>query len=463
VRGEKELNKINLFIDKTQAYIENGISSNTLPMYAYGKPGSLNFFNLGAIVQLQLTGTTILKSVKISSNDNSPLSGEAVLDLSNDTFPKIDFKESGNNHIVLDCDGIVLESHRISNVYIVVPYGTYEDGFTFSFETYTNNFDVVIDRAITLERSQIRKVEPILVEGEMPTPNLRTDKQLWYKTKKGRICPLENETAFNANVVSHTYSEGWGIISFDVPPTRINDVVFCTPESITELYLPRTVEHIGMYAFSGISVNEILFPESLISLGADAFAHCENIKDIVIPEGVKSIGLGAFDGCTSLEYVTFPSTLETTEPYVFLHCENLVKFKGNTKFISSDGRCFFTNSAYGYMSELHTLDKVAGVNLETYTIPDNVLYIQNYALSGCKDLKTLTLHSKIIFCGTDPFPLSGNLKVIYANAQEPPEIQFDTHLKGLDVIYVPKESVTLYQMKDGWSDFKDIIQAISED
>ena len=115
------------------------------------------------------------------------------------------------------------------------------------------------------------------------------------------------------------------------------------------------------------------------------------------------------------------------------------------------------------MSELHTLDKVAGVNLEAYTIPDNVLYIQNYALSGCKDLKTLTLHSKIIFCGTDPFPLSGNLKVIYANAQEPPEIQFDTKLKGLDVIYVPKESVTLYQMKDGWSDFKDIIQAISED
>lgn len=463
VKGEKELNKINLYFYNTQTYIKDGISSNTLPMYAYGKSGSLNFHNLGAIVQLQLTGTTILKSVKFSPNDNRPISGEAVLDLSNNIFPKIDFKESGNNHIVLDCEGIVLEPNRISNVYIVVPYGTYENGFTFSFETYTNNFDVVIDRAITLERSQIRKVEPILVEGEMPTPNLRSDKQLWYKTKNGTICSLKNETAFNANVVSHSYSNGWGIISFDVPPTRINDVVFSTPESITELYLPRTVEHIGMYAFSGISVNEILFPESLISLGVDAFSQCKNIKEIVIPEGVKSIGLEVFGGCTSLEYVTFPTTLETTEPYVFLHCDNLIKFKGNTKFISPDGRCFFTNSAYGYMSEPNTLDKVAGVNLETYAIPDNVLYIQNYALSGCKDLKTLTLHSKIKHCGIDPFPLSGKLKVIYANAQEPPSIQFDAQLKGLEVIYVPKESVTLYQMKDEWSDFKDIIQAISED
>ncbi len=112
VSGEKEWNKINLFFDKTQAYIENGISSNTLPMYAYGKPGSLNFYNLGAIIQLQLTGTTILKSVKISSNDNCLLSGEAVLDLSNSPFPKIDFKESGNNHIVLDCDGIILEPNK---------------------------------------------------------------------------------------------------------------------------------------------------------------------------------------------------------------------------------------------------------------------------------------------------------------------------------------------------------------
>ncbi len=304
----------------------------------------------------------------------------------------------------------------------------------------------------------------------MPTPNLRSDKQLWYKTKNGTICSLENETAFNANVISHSYSNGWGIICFDVPPTRVNDVVFSTPELITELYLPRTVEHIGMYAFSGISVNEILFPDSLISLGLDAFSQCKNIKEIVIPEGVKSIGSAAFYNCSSLEYVTFPTTLEITEPYVFLHCDNLIKFKGNSKFISPDGRCFFTNSSYGRIYEINTLDKVAGVNLETYTIPDNVLTIESYALSGCKDLKMLTLHSKIKRCGHKPFSLTRKLKEIYVYAQEPPSISFDyitipgfIELLSLEAIYVPKESVTQYKMKEGWSDLKYFIKAMRED
>lgn len=460
VRGEKELDKINVFIDETQIYRKNGISANSLIMYACGKPGSLNFYNLGSIIQLQLKGTTMLKSVTFLSNDNTPVSGDAVLDLSNTLLPKVNFKETGSSQVVLYCDGVVLEADTIMDMYIVVPNRTYEAGFTLLFDTYSNVYNVKIEKPITFERSQIRKLGPITIEGDMPAQDLRSDKQLWYKTVNGTMDSISNESAFDANIVSHTYSGGWGIISFDAPPTRINDVFFNAPQSISELYLPRTIEHIGGYAFSELGVNEIHLPESLYSLGGSAFTHCNNVKEIEIPEGVRFIGVEAFGWCSSLEYMTFPSTLELAEPYVVVGCDNLVKFKGDTKFISSDGRSFFTNVSYGYQHDFHTLDKVAGVGLETYILPDNVLHIQNYALSGCKDLKTLTLHSNIKSCGTDPFPLNGTLKVIYVNAPEPPTIKFDTPLKGVEAIYVPKESVSLYQTKAGWSDLKELIRAI---
>lgn len=458
VNGVKNQSKIGIFINDKQSFVKNGISTNTLPMFAYGKSNALNFYNLSGVVQLQLTGSTILKSVTFTSNDNSVISGEAILDLSDTSSPIVNLSETGGRKIILECDGIALAPDEIENLFIVVPYRTYQEGIKLTIDTYTGTHNIVIESPITLERSQIRKVKPIAIKEEHPKPSQRSDKQLWYKTTNGEKCPIANKTAFNANIISHTYLNGWGIISFDTPPTKINDKVFAKPSLISELHLPHKVQHIGNYAFSMISIDEIDLPTSLISLGLDAFSYCKNIKNIIIPEGVKNIDDEAFAECHSLEYVTFPNSLKNTCPYIFRHSDNLIKFYGNTDFISSDGRCFFTNTAYGMTTDL-MLDKVAGKGLETYTIPDYCNNIQNYALSGCTDLTTLTLHSNIKTCGTDPFPLNGNLKVIYVNAIEPPSITFWTPLNGIEAVYVPKESVSLYQNCEGWRDLKDIIKA----
>lgn len=455
----RSANAITLEIGATQLYQASGISPNSLLMYACGKPGSLNFYNLGSVLRLQLTGRTMLKSVTVSSNDDRVIAGEATLAFSDNQFPEIAFGETGSREIVLDCDGIVLEENRIKEMNIVIPYGTYESGLTLTFNTYAGTFTKTIDRSVTFERAQIRSVKPFVVEGEMPSPEMRSERQLWYKTKNGKRCSIAEGSAFNAAVISHTYSNDWGIVCFDKAPTRINGRVFAEPESITELYLPESVEYIGMYAFSGVSVTEINFPKSLESLGVDAFSQCKGVKSIVVPEGVRSLGLEVFGGCTALEYVTLPSTLEVTEPYAFLNCDNLVRFIGDTKFISPDGRCFFTNSAYGAMSEPETLDKVAGKGLETYTLPDNVLYLQNYAMSGCNELRELTIHENVKSCAADPFPLSGNLKIVNVQAVAPPYIQFDHELKGIETIYVPEESVMLYQSAEGWSYLRSLIRA----
>jgi len=46
-------------------------------------------------------------------------------------------------------------------------------------------------------------------------------------------------------------------------------------------------------------------PNSVTTIGVDAFSECTSLTSITIPEGVTSIGERAFMGCTSLTAVTF--------------------------------------------------------------------------------------------------------------------------------------------------------------
>lgn len=387
--------KVELSVDSVQKYSADGLPVNSLPMYACGKLGSLNFRLLGAILKIQLTGSAILKSIMLSSNGDEAMAGDAVFDLSEKTSPQLLFKDNRNKQIVLDCDGVVLNESVQKDFYIVVPGHVFKEGFTLVVNTYSGSFTKILNHEVAFVNGEMRSLEPFVVEGDALNPDTRPAKQMWYKSKSSSPCTI-NESAFDAKIISQAYNKGWFIVTFDELPTKINDVVFENPSSVIELYLPNSVEHIGMYAFSGIGVSEINFPESLVTLGVDAYSQIKGVKGIKLPEGVRSIGLECFGGCSSLEYVSLPSTLEETEPYAFLYCDNLVEFSGDTKFISSDGRCFFTNSGYGFIDDTpSTLDKVAGKDLVTYTVPDNVCFIQNYAFSSCKELKSITFPSSV--------------------------------------------------------------------
>ena len=47
-------------------------------------------------------------------------------------------------------------------------------------------------------------------------------------------------------------------------------------------------------------MNNIVLPESVTSIGQQAFSSCGRLTNIVIPDGVTSIGYGAFSNCERL-------------------------------------------------------------------------------------------------------------------------------------------------------------------
>ena len=77
------------------------------------------------------------------------------------------------------------------------------------------------------------------------------------------------------------------------------------PDKKLSVTLPESVTSIGDEAFySCAGMTSIIIPESVTSIGDRAFFWCEGLTTITLPESVTNIGDYAFANCYQLELVT---------------------------------------------------------------------------------------------------------------------------------------------------------------
>lgn len=96
-------------------------------------------------------------------------------------------------------------------------------------------------------------------------------------------------------------------ISFRGAPEKIGQAAF-RPSKIKTITLPDSIKSIGHQAFQDcIALESINLPASLEEIGVSVFSGCSNLKEIIIPDSLTSLpfdpgisGSGAFNGCSSL-------------------------------------------------------------------------------------------------------------------------------------------------------------------
>ncbi|MCH5171983.1 MAG: leucine-rich repeat protein, partial [Erysipelotrichales bacterium] len=162
-------------------------------------------------------------------------------------------------------------------------------------------------------------------------------------------------------------------------------------------------DNIAAHAFEGCSSLEtIILPYSLSSIGESAFASCESLRTLNIPTYVMSIGNGAFKDCKSLEKVVIPDSVMVIGEELFYGCSALTLVIVPNSVMSIEARAFEGCESLSNIripSSVMTIGESAFkwcTSLEAITLSSNVLNVGENAFATCRAL--------IIFCDMDALP-----------------------------------------------------------
>ena len=73
--------------------------------------------------------------------------------------------------------------------------------------------------------------------------------------------------------------------------------------------------------YSRVTYNGTVY--EVLTIGKDAFDHCDNLKSVVIPKGIKLISESAFEDCHSLTSVSISESVETISSRILHGCKAL--------------------------------------------------------------------------------------------------------------------------------------------
>ena len=145
---------------------------------------------------------------------------------------------------------------------------------------------------------------------------------------------------------------------------------------------------------------------------------------LTIPNSITSIGYQAFRHCYKLKALHFPNGA-TSVPY---------------SCCSDD------------------------YELEDVVIPEGYTSIEQYGFIACRALQSITLPSTMTKIGVQSIAYCTSLTEVIVLAINPPNINSDSFAgdNNLASIYVPDGSVDAYKSASGWSTYASRVKGISE-
>ena len=189
---------------------------------------------------------------------------------------------------------------------------------------------------------------------------------------------------------------------------------------LTSVTIPNSVTTIGQNAFAGCrALTSVTIPNSVTKIGDDAFSDCSELTSVIIPNSVIKIGDRAFSDCSELTSVTIPNSVTTI--------------------------------GYGTFSGCNALTSV--------TIPNSVTTIGILTFRDCTNLQKVNIGNSVKTIRISAFSNCTSITQISSEAVVPPTCElgvFDGINKSKCKLIVPKNSLDAYKQADQWKDFLSI-------
>lgn len=280
----------------------------------------------------------------------------------------------------------------------------------------------------------------------------------------------------------------------------IRDYAFCFCSSIKTITMSDSLSSIGKEAFYSCDSLELLvLNEGLLSIGESCFQNCSNLRSVTIPESLSSLGRGAFWGVSSIEIVYW-NAIDCYYSDKSSDYNSRGAFSNSRNDLNTHGKLIFGDNVITIPKDI-----CKGINPDTVIIPNSVKYIgdgafgreTNYIIMGNSvitigeyafeniqnteikipnttisigngafahtKLRVIDIGHSLMTLGNFVFTDYGygdnQIERVICRAYTPPVIGTDC-FKDIDktiTVYVPKESIELYQLYAGWSEFQYIL------
>ena len=231
---------------------------------------------------------------------------------------------------------------------------------------------------------------------------------------------------------------------------EIGDNCFENCEALKKIDIKEGLKKIGENSFAGAGVEEVKLPESITEIGYGAFNNCRDLSGINLPSGIERIagysfentkylnnikpdeygckyvdnillssenngssiirikagtrviGAQAFENRKDIEEVYIPKSVENIDFKAFFLCSSLKKvdFEESIKLKEINYFTFVGCEKIENMDLPNSLEAInaysfGGCSFTKIKIPENVEYLDSYAIRECYSLKEIELPERL--------------------------------------------------------------------